>query len=261
MVRKFNTIRKWRGRSRRTGKTVSKRQYQIPVQYSGSLRPRQSSNFVAGLGGGYNPFPPTMKKKLVFRESNTLNAGAVGVIGTIQQYRLNSPYDPNYTGGGHSAYAFDTLCGADGAQAIYGRYKVNGVRIEFDVYDPSVSDNIAIVWRCTDPLQAATTIAGSNPDIIAEQQYSGFATISTTGSRRVHRVIYVPLWKMSGLTKLQYDADPDNYTAPYNNNPGNIMNFQIGIANMAAGSTGTVNCTVKVEYYCQFYQRNALAYS
>lgn len=72
---------------------------------------------------------PNSSKKSPFGQTHTSNFNYVekititsGVLCGLHTFRLNSMFDPNYTGTGHQALFRDVFSG------IYSRYRVNSVK-------------------------------------------------------------------------------------------------------------------------------------
>lgn len=217
---------------------------------------RRKNNINIAFPGysGVSPFPLHKFVKLKYSGVHTLAVGAAGILGSIQEYNLNSVYDPDETGGGHQCYGFDTMA------TIYSRYKVTGCKVEITFNDPTI-DAMAIAYQLTNPSTASETIASLSPYQVQERQMGGTFTINNTGSQERKKRFYVPMWKASGLTKLQFDADPDNYTAGVGGDPGSKIQFQVACADIRGGSSGSVMYEIRLTYDVMFYQRKILPLS
>lgn len=204
---------------------------------------------------GNFPLPPFKFFKLGYTDEGSISVGSSGVLGSVQKYNLNSVFDPDVTNAGHQPSGFDQIAN------FYYRYKVVGCKIQLSLFAPT-ADNFIGVMSVRNPSAYSTSIAGMQPAEAAElQQSSTMFYLSTTGKREVKKTFYVPISQISGLTKLQFRADPDNFTAPVTANPGNLCGFEFAIADAANGSSGSCRYHIRLTYYTQFYQRKILPQS
>lgn len=93
-------------------------------------------------------FPRTARMKLRYNCEFALDSGTVTFGDKV--FRANSPYDPEYSAGGHSAYLFDEM------MQFYGKYRVVGSKIRIWYINPAVSDQIP---------SYVTIIKSKDPDI------------------------------------------------------------------------------------------------
>lgn len=203
---------------------------------------------------GQGPFPPVKKYVLNYSQgfSTTMTVGTTGTFGSIQKYNLNSLYDPDETAGGHQPYGYDAL------QIIYNRYKVNACKVELKIFDPS-ADGVIVGYMVTNSSNSTDTIAGTFPDTIIERQNTGYVLTSNTGNQVYNRKAYLPMYKAGGLTKLEFYADPDNFTAGVGGNPGNKIQLQVACADTNGGSTATIKIAVKLTFYATLFMRKVMA--
>lgn len=200
------------------------------------------------------PMPPHKFVKMKYTQTFALGVGAGGILGTQQKFNLNSIYDCDATGGGHQPSGFDQMA------AFYHRYKVNGVRLKLHITDPSV-DGIRVVYVVLNPSNTSESLTGDSRDAAAEVQQSGWFDINNSGKQTYTKTCYLPIWKVSGLTKLQFRADPDNYTGPVTGDPGSLVQFAVAIADLNQNGVGACTGTVELTYSVMFYQRKFLAQS
>lgn len=232
----------------------SKKQVKRITRKVNKARASRALNKVFNGFTSKSPFPPVKAYKLKYSGVHIMSVGAVGVLGTIQKYNLNSLFDCDNTGGGHQPYGFDALA------VPYNRYKVNGVRVTIKIDDPSI-DAMAINWLLTNPSNASETIAGLSPYQVKEKTMGGGFTINNSGSQHRQVSFYLPMWKVAGVTALQFKADPDNYTGPVTADPGNLCQLQLAIADLRGGSSGTCLFQIELTYYATLYQRKVMATS
>lgn len=200
------------------------------------------------------PFPMTKTYKLRYTENHILSAGISGIIGTTQTYSINDIYDTDLTGAGHQPYGHDTLA------TIYNRYKVIGCWVKLICNDPS-QDGLCMSYEVHNPSNASATIAGQFPHTVAERQMGGLVRLNNSGSQKATKNFYVPMYKAAGCSKLQFDADPDNYTAAFGGSPGNQCRIEFGVADLRGGSSGSILCDMELTFVVFCYQRKILAKS
>lgn len=203
-----------------------------------------------------SPFPPHKVYKLPFSAKfilTTVDGGTT--LGAQVIHRLNSLFDPEASFGGHQPYGFDALAVA------YNRYKVLACRVKITLTDPS-ADGMMFVWCIFNPSNASGTIAGLDPSLVLERQQAGGCFINNTGSQTKTITLGAPIGLVSGLTKLQFDADPDNFTAPVTADPGNVCMLAVAVASIRAVSPAiTLVCNMEMEFEALFYQRKLMAQS
>jgi len=200
------------------------------------------------------PFPNYMIKKLRYSASHVYNVGTSGVLGDQQMWLLNSCHDIDETGYGHQPYGYDQL------SAIYNRYKVIGTHIKLTISDPT-ADSIAVCYQLTNPSNSSPFINTLDPTQVAEQNMSGMAVINDSGSQKLIKRFYVPMHVVAGITKLQFKADPDNYTADTGSSPANKMRLLLACGSLRGASSGSVVIVAEFEQVVLFYQRKVLSQS
>lgn len=207
-----------------------------------------------------DPFPLQYNTKFVYASDYTLTSNNVQrTVGTIQEYRLNSPYDPDFTSVGAiasntSAYAFAELLGTAGT-GPYTRYKVNGVKIDLMWYDPS-ADGLAVISHIKSHSDGYA-ISTKDVQYLERAPMTCVNRMNDSGSQKKHMVQYFPLNQLCGWNKLQYNADNDFSCATYNTNPTLAPRLQLGVANNVDATQQTVRVRVKITYYTTCFGRYA----
>jgi len=83
---------------------------------------------VIGKPNNFNTFPPTMFAQHKYVEDfNFFTDNLTGLMGTDYAFRLNSMYDPNFSGTGHQPQGYDQMA------SVYGRYTVYKVRLSIRI--------------------------------------------------------------------------------------------------------------------------------
>ncbi len=221
-----------------------------------SKRGRTHRNQMSGPFHAYvvgDPFKPFMMTKLHYSETFTFTTGTSGVYGVEQIMRLNSLFDPNFTGIGHQPYGTDQLA------LLYRRYKIHAVQLTLIWTDPT-NDGTVVAAQLQPPF-GTFTLAGKAIDVVKEQPMSVTRIINNTGSQT--RIIkqYIPLHTVAGLSSLQYKADMTDFSAPFSASPAQVPLLRFSAAS-ARGLTGaTILCRCEMIFFTQVYDRIVLVQS
>lgn len=199
-------------------------------------------NFVSA-----DPFRPSMSVKLRYTDTTTLLSGLNGHIGDVQTFRLNSLYDPDLSGVGTQPYGYDQLA------TLYRKYKVHGASIEVVFTDPD-QDGMLMAIQLRNPSNVYS-MAGKNVNDLREQPMTVVRTINNSGKQRVAVKQYVPISTVSGLTKLQFQADNDLFVASTTANPTAQPLFTIGVGSSRLAQNATMICRTTITYYATMYER------
>lgn len=194
----------------------------------------------------HDPFKPTYWCRLHYTQTLGLATGTANTYGTEQIFRLNSLYDPDFTGTGHQPYGFDQLAG------LYNKYKVAGCKVQIILNNP---DNDGCLFAAqAQPPGGTFTLAGKSPDVVKEQPMSVTRLINDSGSQTKVIIQYFPMSKLSGVTDLQYKADVDIFSAAVTANPAATPFLRMALCNLS-GTASTLQVRVSLTYFCQFYDR------
>jgi hypothetical protein len=200
-----------------------------------------------------DPFPVRMNRTLRYSQLVTLTAGASGLFGTEQIFRLSSLFDPDLTGTGHQPYGFDTLA------AIYYRYKVNAVRVCIRFSDPSADGVI-----CAGQFQAPSvtqTVTGADVQTVMERSGVWTKNLNNTGEQVAVLDQYFPMHLLCGVTPMQFTANLEDYQALCTTNPARGPFLRLAVAALDGSSTPTVRCECTFMFYTSFFERIGLSQS
>lgn len=235
------------------GRRSNKRSSRAPKRKSPPRRrtrraaPKPSGPFRSFVSN--DPFRPTMSTKLHYTVNLTMSSGLGGLFGPEHIFRCNSLYDPDYTSGGHQPYGYDQL------ELLYRKYKVNAVAVNVTYSDPNQDGTL--IGFTFQPPGGSATLAGGLPSTIEEQPMSIVRRINNTGKQVGKLKQFFPISTVSGLSKLQFGADVDLFTAATGTNPAASPLFRVAVAT-TQGSTSTLTVSVSLTYYCTFYERKGL---
>lgn len=182
--------------------------------------------------------PDLLRTRLRYNESLQL---APGITTGSYWYRINSLFDPNYTGTGHQPYGFDQLA------VFYNRYKVRGVSWKVIASGTNTDLNLTIV-----PFNNATGF--SNQQTSSEAPYAVNDVLAAesagAGTKRIYKG-YISMKKLMGRTILD-----DRDEAVITTNPSEIAMLGINYASSDGVTTiSNLNFFVELTYYCELFDK------
>lgn len=191
-----------------------------------------------------NVFATKIVSRLRFH--TRLPVSLTGGVPNDYQFRLNSLFDPDFTGTGHQPYGFDQLT------AIYSRYRVYAVTFDISLIPDALDKSIetTIVANNTSSAIVTTDLASESSNCFGTQQYNVYSR-----SPRFRGRVDLPF--LNGETRAQYTAN-ENTSAAYNSNPSEVLNLHIC---SVAGSTQTLILSVTLDFTAEFFDQFQLAQS
>lgn len=177
----------------------------------------------------------------------SFQCGALGLFGVEQVWSLNDLFDPDFTGVGHQPYLRDQYA------ALYAKYKVQAVKVETVISDPS-ADGIVIALGFSPPADA-TTFNGQPPSVIGERPNAELKYVNNTGPQVTRYNRFRKISTISGLSMLQFHADQSTYSANVGASPAAIPKLRMAIAALDGASTPTVKILIKLTFYAKWYDR------
>lgn len=193
-------------------------------------------------------FKPRMFKKLTYTQTATLTANATGnSSGNSQVWRLNSLFDPDYTGTGHQPLYYDQIITLG-----YTNYLVHGCKVTLTFTNPS-ADGMYVAYGLDTPA-LDDSIANVFHDYLKEYPRTMVRYINNTGSQKTTASFYVNNAKACNVSKLRYNANPD-YSAGTGSSPTKspVVQCVCGAIDPSNGSTPTVQVTVKLTFLTEFF--------
>jgi len=192
--------------------------------------------------------PDTYYTKLNYSELGALNYGGAGAAATYQ-FRMNSLYDADYTGGGHQPYGFDQLA------ALYNKYRVYGCK-----WVVTWSNQSSTYWFDVCTFMRPTADLPTTIQDCLELPYVKRGVLAPVGSSHCTIVQkgYGSINKLYGIGKQQLRID-DIYSSLVNTNPSSTPYLNITCQNQNAGAAATANFRLDCVFYVSFYDRKLLA--
>lgn len=179
--------------------------------------------------------------KLNYTSLHSITYTGVGSAASYQ-FRLNSLFDPDYTGAGHQPMGFDQLA------ALYQRYRVYGCkwRVVFASQDTSQHVEVAVQSRPN------PTISTNMQDIL-EKQYITKAVLGVEGSGQGVRTLsgYTSISKIRGVPKSVVKNESD-YGALISANPVFQPCLNIFVQNMNTAASVVCNFRIHLTFFAEF---------
>ncbi len=190
-----------------------------------------------------------MKTVLPYVEQLTFTGATLSaVFGNENSFRLNSLYDPDYTGTGHQPYGFDQIT------PFYARYMVDEVNLRVTFSDPQ-GDGVYCGVFIKNYLDTATLVNASVPQA-TERPQCWVRPLNNTGSQKIVFEKRIKIWELLGLTKSQYEGAWPSLAAAVTTNPSIAPYFSVAIADVNASSPAlTCKATIEMDFYATFFGR------
>lgn len=174
--------------------------------------------------------PDSILVKLPY--SDTAYTTATGTFGALQKFRLNSIYDPDYSGSGHQPMGYDQWT------AIYERYTVIGAKVELQLY----STGSEIVDFVCFPSSFVTDPASI---YAAKEVKRAWKTIVTPGEKPVKKSFYFDMKKILG----QKDLSDDQFKTAIGTNPSDDAYLLCYTANVDGSTAIAFSMMARITYY------------
>jgi len=185
----------------------------------------------------FQPQPPVgQRMRTTLRYSETYQRTGLAVYD--YQFRLNSLFDPNYTGGGHQPKGFDQLA------AFYQRYRVYNVRWEVLQWstNSAMASHLVVV-----PTNSSTSYTDASDAI--EATYAKHTITYMYQPKKLAGV--VGLAALNGKTHVAYASD-DTTQALVSTNPSEVLNLHVFSEALDGSTTLVLYQTVTLLYDVEF---------
>lgn len=236
-------------KSIRTRKAKTPKRYYTPPR-NRTLTGRIAPGRITGLSRSDYGFPDRLRTKLHYCDVINLAASA-GNPG-LWQFRMNSLFDPDYTGTGHQPQWFDQL------SAVYAFYRVLGSKITVtfipgNVSDTEVNDKGPYICGIT-TVGAATAFSAASYGALLEDgnAVTGIIVDKQGGNNKLTLSN-----TFSPLRDLGLDPMDENLRVSTAVNPGNNYSFfaNLWCLDMQELAAQDVICKVELEFQCEFSNR------
>jgi len=166
------------------------------------------------------------------------------------QWRGNSLYDPNFTGGGLQPPGYDQL------KLLYNQYRVYCAKIVMvwaTVGPSSPSSTMRVGCACR-----PTTNLPANFDEVVGNPYSRTALVNLGNQSKCVTKMYMSTAKIEGISKRQVMDNDDQYAAPIGSNPNEQWYIDAFCESVDLATTATCVVYATITYYSEFYNRRLL---
>lgn len=154
------------------------------------------------------------------------------------QYRVNSLYDPEYSGTGHQPLGFDQMA------TLYTHYRVHAVHVRVLGKVRTANELGVFVLGC----KGGTTIP---PDIIAASEDASYTHKVVDSTRPFVISKYFDFARVTGRTRKAIQAD-DQYAALTSANPERIVMVNIGMQALDTSTSILWDGRVELTFYAEF---------
>ncbi len=197
-------------------------------------------------------FPNVMKTTMRWAWAGALatQAGA----STVQVFRLNSLYDPDFTGAGSQPKYFDTLCAASGGTAPYSYYRVRRTHFRACFVNPNSTAATSSYGFCqvytVNPMSTTAAFQDFFENVnlrtgILTANGNNNSVFNVEGS-----VDHAALWAVKDW------EDNEDFQAPYNSNPAAVTYLQVGVRAQDDTTVATMRVIVQLVYEVEMFSLN-----
>lgn len=215
-----------------------------------ALRITARSKLNRNPGAGAEVIMPEIYRALPYYDTYALNFGTFTYA--LRQFRMNSLYDPDLTGVGHSPRGFDQFA------LLYSNYQVYACVCEVIF---TTKDTTNDTWMCfIGALDSQSTPPLNQIELNEKPNGPSAKGFLTNTNRRCVLRQYYHCAAVEGIDKTEYNSI-DAYQAPVTGNPNVSPQVYVG-AYTLDGSTGTsLDIHVNMTFMCKFFRPKAVAIS
>lgn len=188
--------------------------------------------------------PDSLFVELVYADTKVLTSSAG--VPTSNVYRLNSLFDPDYTGTGNQPVGFDNYA------LIYGRYCVYAATVECTVVNGNATAQM-VVMRAKNNLTSITTNDGVLAAICDKDNCVSSMTTAAYDTVKLKKTY--KLNDVCGVTRSNYLSD-DRYQSVVSSSPSETIGLEIlGGQVGSAVSTVILAYIMRISFKVKFFDR------
>lgn len=174
-------------------------------------------------------------------------------FGTSVLYYLNTIVGPKVSAPAYNVQGYDQVA------TVYDKYKVFGCKVHIVFTNPS-QDGLFVGVRFAQHGQI-DYMDGETTSSARMKKWTTVKPMNNTGSQVWSYNRYFNIASVEGLTKLQFNADIDNYSKEFGFQPTNKPYIGVAVANTQDTTAATIAYQITCTYYVQLYDRKFLANS
>ncbi len=184
-------------------------------------------------------------------------SGTSRTYGTAVVFLLNSLFAPGGTAAtAHQPYLRDTLAGQ------YRRYRVESVAWQMDaVINSAATGTYFVTARVIQPGDVST-IGATTVAVGAEKFQTWSEIMVASGPRQL--VTFrgsSPVYKLLGLTRDEYEAQLETYSAAAGASPAQSLGFELAVAQLNGTGTDSVQVVGRIMYKSMWFEPIVVAQS
>jgi len=204
------------------------------------------------------PFKRNMYCPLKYHDSIEISSSS-GAPG-LHSFSMSSCYDPSITDTGHQPRYYDTLCGADGGSAPYGKYRVHFAKISATFMNNNTA--VASIGYVGIRLRnsTATALSALTADNICELPNMKYKLLNISTGSSNYKKISMPC-RIKTFLGVKDLKDDEESSALYNADPASSVYADIFYVPFNETQTATLQISVQIKYYVQFFDLNLPAMS
>ncbi len=195
-----------------------------------------------------NIFPDRMEGYMPYGQQ--FNFAVVDNSIAANVFRLNSIYDPDYSGTGRS------VSGYAQASALYAKYRVLSAKVTIDCdgtrLDLATHEGRAIMYAVV----SNDLTLGVDPTAFASQRHVVTRTVRSGDGFSVS--FEVPMGSPYGVSQNAVRTE-DDWSAPFGGNPNNQVLLHVAFFSSANGAGINAAFNIRIDYYTRLELPKALA--
>lgn len=199
-------------------------------------------------------FPAWEKLDVMYTETEVqLSCAAGGVAGAEAVWRLNSIYDPYFTGAGNQPESYTTL------SSVYRRYIVYWVDIRVRCYS-ATQETLLLGVSLQGPDSSYTLTGKVSSDFEKDRQIqtcnpgqSGAASPAYAHPEIVLNHVSLP--QLAGISLTEYKANLYQFGGAFGANPSNSLYMRIACSDMDGQNTGSCKVQVSIRFHGKVFDR------
>lgn len=184
--------------------------------------------------------PQSIIRKLRYQYNGTLTPAAAGAA-DVQVFRLNSLYDPDFTGAGNQPRYFDQY------MALYDKYLVLGARIKVTAFNTSTSEQ----HRFGICVKTNSSQNGTGQGYIENEKLQRNALFDIEGSGKSVRTMTLNWSAKKWFSKPNVTTEYD-LTGGDSSNPTTLAYLHVYADNPWSATGGAIRYQIDIDFITQF---------